>query len=238
MINDVYDVVKNILNENGRGVLFPARFVAFCKAAQLRIFGNTIDWLKRAREEQYYRTPKETVEMLEVMENIFTSPPTIISRYDGSSIQKYHILPDDFFRLDSAFVEGNEITKEPMRKMRSLINSSYLKPTFDDPVCFIEGKKMYVLPDGIGVISDQYFDQVEVVYVRYPKDPNWTYNSISGSPVFNESDASYQDFELPDFLFNEIVIEILAMSGIAIRAADVVKYSASDKQMEFNKDEK
>lgn len=238
MINDVYLVVKNMLNENGRGIFAPDRFVSYSKAAQIRVFGNVIDWLKRAKEENFYRTPKETVEMLEVVEDIFITPPTSISRWSDGALQKYHTLPDDFFKFDSAFVEMYEIMKEPMRKMRSLERSTYSAPTFEAPVCFQEGKKMWVLPEEIGRIDDEYFDQVEVVYVRYPKDPNWTFINVSGSAVFNESDPSYQDFELPNFLFNELVVEILAMAGLRVRAADVVQYADRDKQIEFNKDEK
>ena len=60
--------------------------------------------------------------------------------------------------------------------------------------------------------------QVVAQYIRYPKDPKWTFTTISnGDPVFDQSQPDYQDFELPLDDGNDLVSKILQYAGISIR---------------------
>jgi hypothetical protein len=76
--------------------------------------------------------------------------------------------------------------------------------------------------DGIIVYPTIITTNVTAQYVRYPKDPNWTYSSINaGDPIFNPSAAGYQDFELPNSDFANLVVKILYYSGVQIREEQV-----------------
>jgi hypothetical protein len=76
--------------------------------------------------------------------------------------------------------------------------------------------------DGIIVYPTTITTNVTAQYVRYPKDPNWTYSSINtGDPIFNPSAAGYQDFELPNSDFANLVVKILYYSGVQIREEQV-----------------
>jgi len=72
-------------------------------------------------------------------------------------------------------------------------------------------------------------------YIRYPKDPVWTYNSVlSGqAPIFNPSASDYQDFELPKDYFNDLVNNILKYAGLEIREPMVMSF-ANNEEMKDN----
>ena len=71
--------------------------------------------------------------------------------------------------------------------------------------------------DGVGQVKSQ--------YIRKPKDPKWTYTSLSGGePAFNQGAQDYQDFELPVSDEPRLISKILQYVGISIRDSDI--YSA------------
>lgn len=68
--------------------------------------------------------------------------------------------------------------------------------------------------DGVGQVKSQ--------YIRRPKDPKWTYTSLSGGePAFNQGAQDYQDFELPVSDEPRLISKILQYVGISIRDSDV-----------------
>jgi hypothetical protein len=84
--------------------------------------------------------------------------------------------------------------------------------------------------DGIIVYPTTITTNVTTQYIRYPKDPNWTYNTIgNGEPVFSASASGYQDFELPNSDFANLVVKILYYAGVQIREADVAQAAKSEE---------
>jgi hypothetical protein len=73
--------------------------------------------------------------------------------------------------------------------------------------------------------------QIKAQYIRKPKDPNWTYQIVGGSPLYNVGDANHQDLEIP--LTDEplIISKILKYVGISIREVDVYK-SAQESEIQ------
>ena len=80
---------------------------------------------------------------------------------------------------------------------------------------------MTVFPSTINAAN-----QVQAQYIRYPLDPVWTYLQITGGePVFDGSNAAYQDFELSKDYETDLVVKILQYAGVSIREAAVVQYA-------------
>jgi hypothetical protein len=77
--------------------------------------------------------------------------------------------------------------------------------------------------------------QVECIYFRFPKTPKWTYiNLSSGEPVFDQSQADYQDFELPAEDEYKLISRILQYCGMSIRETEVVQFGVGKEQQEQN----
>jgi hypothetical protein len=84
--------------------------------------------------------------------------------------------------------------------------------------------------NGLLVYPTTITSNVTIQYLRYPKDPNWTYSTtLLGDPLFNPGAATYQDFELPLDDFANLVIKILEYSGISIREQDVVSAAKAEE---------
>jgi hypothetical protein len=77
------------------------------------------------------------------------------------------------------------------------------------------------------------YGAVQAVYFRYPRDPKWTYISLTnGEPVFDQSQPDYQDFELPLEDEYKLVVKILQYCGMSIREGEVVQYSLGQEQQQ------
>ena len=95
------------------------------------------------------------------------------------------------------------------------------------PAYVLEDSDITVYPIG-QIASGTVFSQ----YIRYPKDPNWTYEDIilGGEPSFNQTSADYQDFELPISDQTNLINKILQYAGLSIRDKDVVAFGKMEEQ--------
>lgn len=75
------------------------------------------------------------------------------------------------------------------------------------------------------------FGMVRCQYLRYPKDPKWTYVALAGGePAFDQGNSDYQDFELPLDDEPTLVMKILQYAGMSIREAAAVQFAKGDEQ--------
>ena len=148
----------------------------------------------------------------------------------------------DTITLSSAIVDGNplsytiikagtqqnEAEKVTHSKITMLNNSIYTAPTATYPAYTSQETLLQVSPDAItsaGRVIAQYF--------RYPKDPNWTYIELTnGEPIFNQSDAQYQDFEIPLDDENNLTMKILQYAGVSIREVAVNEFANGEETKE------
>jgi hypothetical protein len=74
---------------------------------------------------------------------------------------------------------------------------------------------------------------VNAHYLRYPKEPKWTYTSVGGDPLFNQSANDYQDFEMPLSDFSDLVVKILQYAGVSIREQEVIAAAKTEELQEI-----
>lgn len=224
MINDVRNIVLSILNKENRGYVTPMEFNLYAKQAQLDIFENYTFLYSNAINKQnarmhgegYSDIPKNIGEVIDS----FSESATLT--YNG--LTGYFSAPFDYYFLDKLLYNNSkEVEKVSHRKINYLINSNLTAPTTSYPVYTLAN-------DGIVVYPTSITTNVTAQYIRYPKDPNWTYVSINnGDPVFSASAPGYQDFELPNSDFANLVVKILYYSGVQIREADVAQAAKSEE---------
>ena len=101
-------------------------------------------------------------------------------------------------------------------------------PNITYPAYTQEGSLLTLYPNTITTVG-----RVVSQYIRYPKDPKWTYISLSGGePIFDQSQSDYQDFELPPDDVNNLVARILQYSGMSIREIAAVQFGQAIEQLE------
>jgi len=75
------------------------------------------------------------------------------------------------------------------------------------------------------------FGMVRCQYLRYPKDPKWTYVALAGGePAFDQGNSDYQDFELPLDDEPTLVMKILQYAGMSIREIQAVQFAQAAEQ--------
>jgi len=134
------------------------------------------------------------------------------------------ILPNQNYSIFKP--EKYQVEKVTNSKISMLANSILTAPTKTFPAYSLNSDSVTVLPKTINN-PGQIFSQ----YIRYPKDPKWTYSTLlGGQPVFNQSQPDFQDFELPIDDEVRLVTKILQYSGMQIRETEVVQFANLEEQ--------
>ena len=221
MINSVRNTVMAAADKNNFGYITPDDFNLYAKQAQLDVFEDYFyqynTWVIKQNLRQsgsgfadIVRNVENVIEKLSVTTNLIYSVDSFI-------------LPDECYFLNNIRYGNKEVDKVTQDKLVYLLSSNLTAPSRMFPVYSTQDHVINVYPDDIinGVIGQ---------YIRYPKDPKWTYvNFAGGEPLFDQSASDYQDFELP--LTDEplLVAKILQFAGISIRDNEVVSLGVSEE---------
>lgn len=130
--------------------------------------------------------------------------------------------------LRAGFKEAERVSHS---KITMLNASNLTAPKLNTPAYTQSELTISLYPETINGVG-----QVRAQYIRKPKDPKWTYSTLSGGePIFDQGAADYQDFELPASDEPTLVAKILKFIGISIREADLYQAGASEEAKEVQK---
>ena len=230
MINSVRNTVLAIINKNNYGYISPSDFNLLAKQAQLDLFDEYfVQYNQQINEENsrvsgtgYADIKKGYEEVIDYFSKFATLTPNTVNVYT---------LPSDYYLINqiSCFTGGQlqgEAEKVSSSKINLLNKSLLTSPSSLYPAYTQSGNSITVYPNTFAGAQD-----VKATYIRYPLDPKWTFTTISnGSPIFDQSQSDYQDFELPLDDSNDLVAKILQYAGISIREADVFKFGQIEEQ--------
>jgi hypothetical protein len=242
MINSVRNTVLAVLNKNNYGYISPSDFNLYAKEAQLEVFEeyfseyNKLLNMENARMSgtSYADIRKATEEAMELFAltstltqvtpatNRFYLPSVTTTGFDYFMINK--IMCYDASGLTRVF--KGEAEKVTHTKITMLTTSNLTAPTEQYPAYTQEGSILTVYPATINLANE-----VDANYFRYPKDPKWTYITLTnGEPVFDQSQPDYQDFEVPFEDEYKLITKILQYAGMSIREITAVQFGAAEEQ--------
>ncbi len=232
MINEVRNTVLSILSKDNRGYITPFELNLYAKQAQLEVFESyiynysnaIIKQNARMHGEGYSDIPKKIAEVLDTFYTIDSI----------NYVSPYFELPPDFYFIQKLVFNNKEVEKVSHQKILNLLSSNLTMPNVYYPV--------YTMTDNydgiaatkniIQVYPNTIDSNVTLHYLRFPKDPKWTYVAMGtgdSDPLFNPSANDYQDFELPLSDFNNLIVKILQYCGITIREQDIVAAAKSEE---------
>ena len=229
MINSVRNTVLSVINKNNYGYISPADFNLFAKQAQLDIFEDYFYKLN-------YQVNKENARMSGTgLADIQKQYDEVISTFSTTATLAHvgsnrYTLPSDYYLLNVIEYSptGVEVEKIAENKIRNLTASTLMAPSTAFPLYVHRGDVVDVYPNTITGALD-----ISAYYIRHPRDPKWTYVTLSGGePVFDQTAADYQDFELPDADEPTLVMKILQYAGISIREGDIYQTANAEEQQE------
>ena len=150
---------------------------------------------------------------------------------DGTVADIFQATPEGYAIYDDAIV--NEAEKVTQSKITMLNNSMLTAPSTLFPAYTQQEPLLTLFPASINTVG-----AVQCQYIRYPKDPKWTYvNLTGGEPVFDQSQPDFQDFELSISDEPTLVLKILQYSGMSIREVAAVQFGQALEAKE-DQDEK
>ena len=169
------------------------------------------------------------VQVGDIVFNLRTLTPisaTVTQVFSGNIL----VLSADIFTVTaSAYVifkpKQNELEKVTQGKITMLNNSMLTAPNRLFPAYTQEGNILTAFPVALAA-------GVQCQYIRYPKDPKWTYITVTnGEPMFNSSQSDFQDFELAIDDQVDLVNKILQYAGMSIREVAAVQFGKAEEQM-------
>lgn len=217
MINNVRNTVLSLLNKENRGYITPEQFNSYAAHAQQSIFNlYFVEYARMISLKNARRLGSDYADRVKELESaIETFTVAVDISKSGSSYPK----PLDMYKPLSIRYNDTEVVKIPLGKETFLSKANLTAPSENYPVYVDKNNVFTVKPSTI-------VDDIELVYVRNPKSPKWTYNIILDEPVFNPSASDYQDFELGQEDMVSLVIEICRLAGLTIRDADAINVAS------------
>ena len=141
-------------------------------------------------------------------------------------------MPSDYYLINKIlYTDGarqNEVERVHQNKITLLNQSMLTAPSKLYPAYTQAGSVVTAFPNTINNVGD-----LTCQYIRFPKDPVWTYITLAGGePVFNQSAADYQDFELPLDDEPTLINKILQFAGMSIREIQAVQFGQAQEALE------
>ena len=229
MINEVRNTVLSIINKDNNGFITPDQFNLYADIAQKEVFeGYFHDYSRAVNKRNAHMHTSGYGDVTERIEEVISGfSYTGIPGYDGAT---FNIIPSDplVYMLGTVTLSDGVtiVEKVPNDKIAYLRQSLDTAPSTEYPVYTLNENGLTVYPSTINA-----FGQVIMNYIRYPKTPKWTYNSISGGePFFNpDPNIGYQDFELPESDKFNLITRILQYAGVEIREPQVVQMAKTEE---------
>lgn len=224
MINSVRDTVHDFLEKNNRGWLKPERFNNYAFLAQMEIFESYFydynRWLNAQTNRQAHSHYADIPANIRQKLDIFLKVNQSVTASSGS----VYPMPADFYRLMDVYYNGDFVDPVSYRRYLMLNKSNLTAPSTTYPV-YVSQENTSDEFQEITVYPVDITSGVTIDYVRMPATPKWTYTTVSGNPVFNQSAGDYQDFEIHPADEHRLVTKILGFAGLSIRESDVVQYA-------------
>jgi len=235
MINEVRNNVMFILNKDNRGYITPMEFNTYARQAQLDIFQKYMYEYSNAIIKQNSRYHGEGYS------NISKRLSEIIDRFSVYQTMNYNsttgslLLPVNYYYIEKIIYNNNvEVDRSDHSKILNLLNSNLTAPTASYPAYIVTSDQggLTVYPNSLmnPISPPAIATNVQIRYIRYPQDPNWTYTNITnGEPIFDPTNAQYKDFEIPYDELPNLVSKILQYAGLSIRESEVVQDAKAEE---------
>ena len=166
----------------------------------------------------------------DIVFNLLPTAPThatVTNVVNGTTLDLSTGIFDGVVNLGAAYVifkpKQNELEKVTHSKITMLNNSMLTAPSRMFPAYTQEASLLTAFPSTLteGILCQ---------YIRYPKDPKWTYVTLTnGEPMFDSTQSDFQDFELSNDDQVELVNKILQYAGMSIREVAAVQFGKAEE---------
>jgi hypothetical protein len=222
MIDLIFRVVQAIINKENNGYVSPSEFNRIAKLVQDEIFEMYFDNENRDKNRKNRGLTNKGYGNLDSNQRqkiTQLAEMALLTKVAG----KFNLPTDWYFIEDKGIFSdpAGKVVEECEKSNLGYLRNSKGKPSETFPI--YEQFKNYL------VVYPSTIENIEIRYIRTPKNPNWTYVVVAGKEQFDASNGDYQDFELHVSEFNNLVIRILSYFSINLREEEVTRIAESLK---------
>lgn len=222
-IVDAYTTVKIVVNKEINGNITYSRFNALAKAAQLSVFSNVVARVRQSRTRQYRYSSSEQLKQDMQVINYFMSPQTSLDTSVSPAL-----LPSDTCWVQEVLLNDRHIDEIAAGQIGIINNAEAVSDM--DPAYKFEANGISVYPKSRR--STLPFEDLSIYYVRYPADPQLPVYVVGNQELLSYDNASsYQDFEMPESFYFDILLMILGMLGISLSMDKLIGYTENETQL-------
>ena len=216
LINDTYNTLRNLFQKHDRGFVSVDEFNDGARYVQSKIIRESYDFLNNIKnnkkvgragkidydKQTYY---KEIVRQLLAPASSLTYNPTT----------ETFEFPEDYSFMQALYYSVYEIN-EISNDLRIVLRNPDTAPTEIYPFYLLHADNIEIIPDTIT-------SKVTMYYYRNAKNPKYTYEVIGGKTIFNEASPDFQEFDIPESIFDFIIVEMALYFGIQLKMTDVAQ---------------
>lgn len=239
-INDVRETVLAICNKNNYGYISPDDFNLYAKQAQLEIFdGYMAQYNNAINLEKTSRAGSDLADIAEgLRENIevFIANQQLVFDSVVGAAAVFN-APDNWYHINVISYASQPNTPTEVQKISRLealrlLSSNLTSPSELYPVYVMAEAGVTNTNGTVSIFPNTIQSDVSAVYVRYPVDPLWAYQTLTnGEPMYDVSLS--QDFELSEEEEPRLIQKILEKAGLSIREPEVYRTAmANDNQQQ------
>lgn len=226
MIDLIYKTLLAIINKDNQGYVSPTEFNLMLNNVQMEIFRSYFEDENRDKTRyQMNKIGRGYANLAFNQRQMITQFAEYTSLTAPASINPWSVytLPEDlyFIEHDGVSSANGKVFDEVERNSVARMLGTEVAPTVTYPIYEDYGDYIRTYPKSIKTIN--------LRYIRKPKMPKWTYTVVGNSEMFNPAASDFQDIELHESEFSNIVLRLLSHFGINLREAEVVQIAETLK---------
>ena len=233
-INKVRNVVLNLLSKNNYGYISPEQFNEFCELAQASIFEDLFYLDNNNTNKKYaHLTNMQYADLKKIREeqiDMYSTYSTPLNFTFNAITTLWSYTSNDLYRaVNISLVNSTTNKKVDIQQvskgaeLNKIINSNTVAPTTTYPIGVQIENDFKVYP----INPAGYF--VELLFIRKPKTPKWTYTNVNGNPMYNAGATDLQNIDLHISLYEKLIVKILSYCGISLREQQITQASAQEE---------
>lgn len=239
-INYIRNVVRNILDKDGKGWIGDNKFNNLITEVQDEVFNDiytlyTMALQKRRARLEYQNFKYSGISQIkDDLRPLFRSGVTLASA-DNVYTKSF---PSDYRYLDGISLNGKTCEIYDTGETTSYMLSGRAAPTTTYPAAILDNDSITIYPNTITSA-----DNVTMSYYKNPRgvnasgvavdqSPTWAYTAVGNSSVYNASNSI--QLELPESTYNKVIVRMVSRYGINLREAEVVQYANQEEAKNQN----
>ena len=228
MLDSLYQGAQSILNKDQLGYLKPIDFNLHVRYAVRKMYNKYLlelkssvrkmNWMLDGKDFANYS--EHTRQLLEYYS--FITPISLSTNFP---------LPTDCEFVEDVFDSaGVRVDKIHYSDYMDLQRNIYANPTACSPICAKVGTSLIVSPISI--------DPITLHYLRKPKTAKWTFQVVDGKPMFDDTANDFQDVDMPESSYDELLSLIVLQSSKTLRALKISQLENTNKQQDVQEENK